>query len=110
MTTPTERSLADMVKLMRQKADLMEKNNKLLKEQNEILRALIKKQEGGYYYSVTTTTMEEDDDEGDEICRTCRYNRSDTDPIEDQMNCAKYCMYCKDGNMWVPKEDKDGGE
>lgn len=113
MMTQTERSLSDMTKLLRQEVDLMEKKNKLLKEQNEILRELIKKQEGCYYYSVTKSTMaeEEDDDEfNHDICYTCGYNRSDNDPIEDQMNCVKYCMHCKDGNMWIPKEDENGGE
>ena len=100
MMTQTERSLSDMVKLMRQKADLMEKNNKLLKEQNEILRELIKKREGGYYYSVTKSTVaEEEDNDGRDICDACGHK----DTLE-------YCMHCENGTMWIPKEEKDGRE
>lgn len=114
MRTPTEQSLEAMVKLMRKKLELLEQNSKLLKEQNELLKALINERKGGYYYSVTKSTVaEEEDDEDDEdhdICYTCGYNRSDTDPIEDQMNCVKYCTYCENGSRWIPKEDENGGE
>ena len=101
MGSQTDKDMATILKLMRQKADLMEKNNKLLKEQNEMLKELIKRRKAGHYISLTDVFEKKEvkDVDGRDICDACGHK-----------DALEYCMHCEYGTMWIPKEDENGGE